>query len=113
MSRVSLILVTLAAFAAAGGQLLFKIGARGREHLIDFVNLPILGGLLLYAAGTLIWIHTLAHEKLTSVYAFTALSFVIVYLGSVLVIGETLSRAGIAGVTLVLAGLYLITSTNG
>jgi drug/metabolite transporter (DMT)-like permease len=112
MSKVSLLLVTLAAFSAAAGQLLFKIGARGREHLTDFVNPPILSGLLLYGVGTLIWIHVLAREKLTSVYAFTALSFVLVYLGGVFVIGESISRAGMAGIALVLAGLYLITGYN-
>jgi len=110
MSRLSLLLLTLAAFCAAGGQLLFKIGARDRQQFMEFINFPILIGLLLYGIGTLLWIYTLSYEKLTNVYAFTALTFILVYLGGVFVINEKISMIGVSGIILVLAGLYLITS---
>ena len=112
MNQLSVILLSTAAFCAAGGQLLFKIGANDREHLLEFINVPIIIGLMLYGAGTLIWIYALSFEKLVNVYAFTALTFVIVYLGGVFLIGEKLSIAGIVGILLVLAGLYLITHFN-
>lgn len=112
MSRFSIFLLTLAAFSAAGGQLLFKIGARGKEELIQFFNFPILLGLMLYGAGTLIWIYALSYEKLVNVYAFTALTFVLVYMGGIFIINEKISMAGIVGVGFVLGGLYLITSYN-
>lgn len=110
MSRLSVILLTLAAFSAASGQLLFKIGARDRGQFLEFINIPIFVGLFLYGIGTLIWIYTLSYEKLINVYAFTALTFVLVYLGGVFVINEKISIAGFTGILLVLAGLYLITS---
>ena len=110
MSRLSVMLLTLAAFSAAGGQLLFKIGARDREQFLEFINIPILVGLLLYLTGTIIWIYALSYEKLVNVYAFTALTFVLVYLGGVFIINEKISMAGFAGILLVLGGLYLITS---
>lgn len=112
MHQMSVMLLTLATFSAAGGQLLFKIGARGREQLFEFFNLPIAVGLLLYAAGTLIWIYVLSYEKLVNVYAFTALTFVLVYLGGVLFIHERISMAATIGILLVLAGLYLIVNFN-
>ena len=112
MSQFSVILLTLAAFSAAGGQLLFKMGAQGREQWLEFFNWPILMGLLLYGTGTLVWIYALSYEKLVNVYAFTALTFVLVYIGGIFVIGEKISMAGFMGILLVMAGLYLITSYN-
>lgn len=110
MSRFSVGLLCAAAFAAAAGQVLFKIGARGREQLAEFFNLPIVLGFVLYGGGTLIWIYVLSYEKLVSVYAFTALTFVLVYLGGTVLIGEKITLAGVLGVLLILAGLYLISN---
>ena len=110
MTRFSIILLTLASFSAAIGQLLFKFGAAGRERLIDFINLQIAGGLAFYLLGTAIWIYALSAERLTDVYAFTALTFVLVYVFAVAVAGEPLQRNTIIGAILILAGLYLITS---
>ena len=109
MSLSSILLLTFAAFSAASGQLLFKIGANGKEQFIDFFNLQIFIGLILYGLGTIIWIYALSFEKLVNVYVFTALTFALVYLGGVIILGETLNYPGIAGVLLVLSGLYLIT----
>lgn len=110
MARSSLLLLTLAAFSAATGQLLFKIGAEGRDHWSQFLNLPILAGLAFYGAGTLLWIYALSYEKLVHVYAFTALTFVLVYLGGVLLLAEKLTASATAGVILVVAGLYFISA---
>lgn len=109
MNQISVLLLTLAAVAAAGGQLMFKIGARGREHWAEFLNISLLIGIILYGFGTLIWIYTLSKESLVNVYAFTALSFVLVYLGGVMLLGERLAAGGMIGILFVLAGLYLIT----
>lgn len=112
MNRDTIALLTFAAFSAAGGQLLFKVGARGRIHWLDFLNFPLFMGLLLYAAGTIAWIYALSKESIVNVYAFTALTFVLVYLGGVFIMGERLNMAGFAGIGLVLCGLYLITNYN-
>ncbi len=112
MSRFAIILLTIAAFSAAAGQLLFKIGARGRQDWVAFVNPAIVSGLALYGMSTLVWIYALSFEKLVNVYAFTALTFVLVYLGGALLIGERISAGAGIGIGLVLAGLYLITNQN-
>lgn len=109
MSQISVLLLTLAAVAAAGGQLMFKVGAHGRENWIEFLNISLLIGILLYGFGTLIWIYVLSKESLVNVYAFTALSFVLVYLGGVMLLGERLAVGGMIGILFVLAGLYIIT----
>lgn len=46
MGRLSVILLVLSSCSAAAGQLLLKIGAHGREQITEFVNIPILLGLL-------------------------------------------------------------------
>ena len=110
MDRITIIILTLAAVFAAIGQLLFRVGANGRQEIMDFINFPIFLGLIFYAVGTIIWIYALATEKLVNVYAFTALTFVLVYIGGVGLLGERLHYAGMVGILLVLAGLYFITS---
>ena len=110
MNRFSILLLVTAAFSAAIGQLLFKVGASGRSSLADFLNFSIVSGMVFYAAGTFIWIYVLSFEKLVNVYAFTALTFVLVYFGGVILIREALTMSALAGVLLVLVGLFLITS---
>jgi len=110
MSRLSLMLLMVSVFSAAFGQLLFKLGASGKNGLLEFINFQIAIGILLYGASTIIWIYVLSFEKLTNVYAFTALTFVLVYLGGVFVIGEKISFSAVLGIALILGGLYLITS---
>ena len=109
MTKSAIGLLTVATFLAAGGQLLLKVGATGRGQLGEFINLPVGVGLVLYGVGTVVWIYTLANEQLVQVYAFTALTFVLVYLAGVFFLGERLSWVGFIGVGFVLAGLFLIT----
>lgn len=109
MPLSSVLLCSVAALLAATGQLLFKVGAQGREGVLEFLNPSIAGGLLCYGLGTIVWVYALSFEKLVHVYAFTALTFALVYAGGVLLLGERLSSVGVAGIALILAGLYLLT----
>ena len=110
MTRTTGLILAAASLAAAGGQVLFKVGAQHRTHFAAFINAPILLGLLLYGLGTALWIYALSQEKLVVVYAFTVLTFALVYLGSVLLLGETLTLKACCGVALVLGGLFLLTA---
>jgi len=108
MTRMTILLLTVSSVSAAVGQLLLKKGADGRSEILDFVNAPLILGLAFYAGGVLIWIYALSVEKLVSVYAFTALTFVLVYLGGAFLLHEQISRPALVGIALILAGLYLI-----
>lgn len=112
MTNLSIILSTLAAFTAAGGQLLLRVGAHGQVTWSDFINLYIFSGLTLYALSTMVWIYVLSSEQLVQVYAFTALTFVLVYLGGVLLLDEHVGMKPVIGVLMILAGLYFITSAD-
>ena len=95
---------------AAVGQILFKVGATGRETIASYVNLWIVTGFLAYAIGTMLWIYALSKAYLTTVYPFTALTFVFVYLFGVFVFDEPTTLKALAGVALILGGLFLIST---
>ena len=108
MSLQMILLLFVGTVFAATGQVLFKLGASGREIILSFFNIWILSGLLAYALGTLLWIYALAKIKLTVVYPFTALTFVLVYLFGILILHEPTTIKALVGVVLVLGGLFLI-----
>ena len=98
----------IGAILAALGQVSFKQGADGRAVLVDFMNLWILVGLGLYLAGTVFWILALSVVPLTVLYPFAALTYVLVNLFAVTMLGEQLTIRGVAGTGLVLLGLFLV-----
>ena len=108
MTRMTVLLLTVSAVSAAVGQILLKKGADGRSEILDFINAPLILGLAFYAGGVLIWIYALSVEKLVNVYVFTALTFVLVYLGGVFLLHEQISRPALLGIALILVGLYLV-----
>ena len=107
--RMSLVLLAGTLFAAAG-QVLFKIGASGREAVSSFFNSWLLSGLLAYALGTLLWIYALSKIRLTVAYPFTALTFVLVYVFGILLLHEPTTVKALVGVAFVLGGLFLIST---
>jgi undecaprenyl phosphate-alpha-L-ara4N flippase subunit ArnE len=96
---------------AAAGVVLLKTGANGAASLADYANLRILLGLASYAVGTVFWVLALARLPLSKVYPFTILTFVLVYVASVYVLGERLSVTLAIGVLLVLSGLVVIVAS--
>jgi len=112
MSRVSLFLLLFSTFSAASGQVLLKLGAVGRVQFSEYINIEIFLGLVFYGLSTLIWIYVLSTEKLVNVYVFTALTFVLVYLAGVTILQEKLTIQAIAGIVMVIVGIYLIVKYN-
>lgn len=112
-SRASTTLLTLlfaSAVLAASGQIFLKLGAQGRSELTAFVNPWIAVGVLCYGLGMVIWVFALSKSPLTVVYPFTALTFVLVYLAGLLIFKEAFSIRSLAGVLLIVSGLYLVVS---
>jgi undecaprenyl phosphate-alpha-L-ara4N flippase subunit ArnE len=101
----------IGAILAALGQVSFKQGAAGRAVLVDFMNLWILVGLALYVAGTIFWILALSTVPLTVLYPFSALTYVLVNLFAVTLLGEQLTVRGLAGTGFVLLGLFLVATS--
>jgi len=94
--------------AAAGGQILLKMGAVGRNSPVEFANPWIACGLFCYGISAALWILALSKAPLSLVYPYTAVTFVLVYLCGPLLFRETVAVQSMAGVGLVLLGLLLI-----
>lgn len=89
----------------------FKSGAQGRSDLLDFINLWIFLGLVLYLAGTVFWVLALSAVPLTVLYSFAALTYVLVNVLAVVLLGEQLTTMGVAGTAFVLLGLFLVATS--
>jgi drug/metabolite transporter (DMT)-like permease len=113
MNLRAALLLTLAAILAAAGQMLLKAGADGNVALTQYFNWRILTGVGLYGVGTLLWIYCLSFAPLVAVYTFTALTFVLVYAGSVAFLGEKPNVGAITGSMIVLIGLAMVLLNTG
>lgn len=111
---VGLLTVTL---ILASGQILFKTAAdrlvlgQGPFALaVSFMTRPMIWALVLYGAATLLWVYLLHGLPLSRAYPFIGLVFAFVPLMSWLVFREGVDGRYFAGLALMLAGLYLISS---
>lgn len=107
-SRVYLVLGSV---LAAAGQVLLKVGVSGATTLAGFTNLRVISGLACYVLGTVLWLVALSRMPLSRVYPFTILTFVIVYLAAITLLGERLTASLVTGLVLVLSGLVIIATS--
>jgi multidrug transporter EmrE-like cation transporter len=107
-SMIPIACLVFSALLAATGQILLKIGATGSRELIDFLNMRVLFGLGLYALSTVVWIWALSKVPLSIAYSFTALTFLMVFLGSLFIVKETVSLMSFAGLALIITGFFFM-----
>jgi drug/metabolite transporter (DMT)-like permease len=93
---------------AAFGQIMLKLGATGRTGILELCNLHVFAGLGLYALGVLIWLYALSKLPLFVVYPFTLLTLGLVFVSSIVVLGERPSTFAVAGWLVIAAGLVLV-----
>lgn len=100
----------------AVGQLSLKLGSDALASLDRVVSDPLfvlrhpyflLGGIL-YASSFLLYVNVLSQTRLSIAYPFIGLTYVIVVILSVLVLGESVGLRVVGGVLLVFAGVSLI-----
>ncbi|KRW60859.1 EamA family transporter [Pseudomonas sp. TTU2014-080ASC] len=110
----ALILAALTAVSMASGQLLFKLGAQRLqgENLGQLIgsflfNPYLMGAIFLYATTVLVWIYVLRVLPLSIAYPLTALSYIIVPILSLFILGEKVSTNTIIGSTLIIAGVMI------
>jgi drug/metabolite transporter (DMT)-like permease len=107
-ASIPYIAIAAASILAAAGQILLALGAKGNQEFSQYLNLRLGAGLLLYATGTLAWIFALSRLPLNLAYAFTALTFIMVYAGSAVILREQLRPWPLVGVALIATGFLLI-----
>lgn len=99
----------------AAGQVLFKsvamaLAGAGTPFHRDVL---LLGGtaIAIYGLATVFWILLLQTAPLGRLYPYMALSFVFVALASWLLFQESVSTGYLAGLALIVAGLFVIAAT--
>jgi undecaprenyl phosphate-alpha-L-ara4N flippase subunit ArnE len=108
MQRLPLPALLGSGILAATGQVLLKIGSDGRIRVIEFLNIAIVAGLACYAAGVVLWLYALSLAPLHLVYPFTMLTFVLVAVASVFILGERPSSVSMIGWFVTLIGIVLV-----
>ena len=109
--------IFLCVLAISVGQVLFKLAA-SRVDASDprtlasslIANPPLLTALAVYGLATLAWVWLLRDRSLSGSYPLFALSFVMVAVMGRLFLGEALGLPVLAGTSLVVAGVIVITA---
>ena len=113
-------LLVLFSLLLASGQILFKLVARSAESLNTLPAIIGLAGngwfwmaMVFYGTATILWIFILQKIDLVHAYPFVALGFVVVPVAAHFLLGEHITLSYFAGVALILAGLWFITTKMG
>jgi drug/metabolite transporter (DMT)-like permease len=111
------------AFAASAvfvvsGHLLIKGGLNSLVPAADagflmrvleaFLQPYVLGGLLVYLAGTVCWMRAVSLTEISFLYPLSSVNYVLVAVASTLLFHEVISTRRAAGVALVMAGMILM-----
>jgi drug/metabolite transporter (DMT)-like permease len=86
-------------------------GDRLQAALAVATNLHVIVGLSLYALGAVLWLMVLARVDLSFAYPFVGLGFVFTMILGWWVLGESIGAARVAGTFLVIAGVWLVSSS--
>ena len=92
--------------AAAGDPLVAK--------LLHIVLQPgVLGGLFIYALGTICWMRTVSQKEISFVYPLSSVNYVLVVMASTAFFQEVISARRAAGVVTIVLGMILMTRQSG
>ncbi|KKW29140.1 MAG: hypothetical protein UY71_C0003G0035 [Parcubacteria group bacterium GW2011_GWB1_52_7] len=121
MSLTSISLLIFAVVSAVSSQLVFKfwiakvgdlpISGGGTLALIGkILQSPLmLAALFLYGLGFLSWVYLLSRNSLSFVYPVVlSLNIILIFVFSRLLFSETVSVLQMAGIAVIIAGIYLV-----
>jgi multidrug transporter EmrE-like cation transporter len=74
-------------------------------------NWQVVGGLGLYALGAVVWLLVLARAEVSFAYPFMGIGFIATMLLGWAVLGEALGAARLSGTLLVVAGVWLVSTS--
>jgi drug/metabolite transporter (DMT)-like permease len=112
--------ILISVVAGGAGQILLKQGmSRMGEITIVANQVPmilwriatnpfVVGGLALYAGGTIFWLAALSRVDLSFAYPFASLSYIIMLLASWQLFNENISLLRLAGTIVIGMGVFMI-----
>jgi len=106
----SYLLILIAVLLAAGGQILLKKGAVADTSVLALLkNHYIWIGLFCYFFSALCWIISLTRLKLSFVYPFALLTYVLVMAGAYFLLGEKVKVINLlVGSILIISGIIIL-----
>ncbi|MDP3000879.1 MAG: hypothetical protein Q8N47_25575 [Bryobacterales bacterium] len=107
----SLTLVLGCTVLGAAAQVLFKLGLKLMPRvspLAVLTNLPLMAGLTLYGASTLLLVLALRDGELSLLYPVISLTYAWVAILSVILLGEQMDALKVAGIVAIIAGVALL-----
>ena len=119
MSAHTIVLILSATALSVTGQVLLKSGAYQLAGLnrLEFLlaaarDSRVLLGLVAWLAWAMCWLYVLRVAPLSKAYALTSLTYVLVPVASVYVLGEQIRRLHIAGIILIAAGIICVLAND-
>jgi len=125
MKGPQLALILTGVLLNAIAQLLLKAGAgslasvelRASNALLIagrlLTSMPILAGLTCYVLSVVVWILALARVEVSVAYPMLSIGYVVNALAAWWLFGENLSGARLAGIGVILLGVWLVARTSG
>ena len=125
MRGPQLALILTGVLLNAIAQLLLKAGAgslagvelRASNALLIagrlLTSMPILAGLTCYVLSVVVWILALARVEVSVAYPMLSIGYVVNALAAWWLFGENLSGARLAGIGVILLGVWLVARTSG
>ncbi len=120
MKSADLALVLTGVMLNAAAQLLLKAGSRAITD-VSFslantwtlaarmaLNPPILGGLALYVISVVFWILALSRVDVSVAYPMLSIGYIVSALAGWLLFSEALSAARVAGIVVIILGVWLV-----
>jgi len=110
-SRISpaMVALLLSIVICTASQLLLKHAITGEgSFFVKLFTLPVIGGLAAYATGTALWVVCLRRLDLSFAFPASAMQHVLIVAGAWSLLGETIPPLRIAGVVLIVAGVFII-----
>jgi multidrug transporter EmrE-like cation transporter len=120
MKSADLALVLTGVMLNAAAQLLLKAGSRAITD-VSFslantwtlaarmaLNPPILGGVALYVISVVFWILALSRVDVSVAYPMLSIGYIVSALAGWLLFSEAVSAARIAGIVVIIVGVWLV-----
>ena len=123
MSPVSFALIIAGVLLNAVAQLLLKAGTNAVGHFDFHIDnlIPvgfklafqpyIMGGMACYAVSLVVWIMALSRVPVSIAYPMLSIGYVVNALAAWWLFGESLTTMRIAGIGIIIVGVYLVTKS--
>ncbi len=119
----NMILILIGVMFNAAAQILLKIGMGriGHFHLTPAnfwpvslqiaASLPIMGGLFCYVFSLAVWLVVLSRVEVSLAYPLVSIGYVVTALAAYLLLGEQLGPMRIAGIAVIMIGVFMVSRT--